>query len=472
MKCTLIALLVVMLALTGVATAQTETITVQFWHTRGSGANYDVVLASVDAFNATVGKGKNIVVEETYIGNYNEILTKTQLAIQAGEQVHIVVIGNTIVGSLIDDGLLADRMRYAEKTGFAFDNLMTPFQHIYGNTDGTLSGGQRQRVALARAMVKQPKVFLMDEPLSNLDAKLRVTMRVELIELHRRLNTTFVYVTHDQVEAMSMADIIMLMDQGKVVQEGTPEQVCRDPKDWSTDALMVLPGYELTLSAGHYNVFGIREFQRKFDMNKAELAEYFVYLKGLGALIQLDHPNADPYGSRYGYELDVDMLEVINGNVNADALTTLEDYQQLLTEGRRLIAIANTDAHRDHAGKQLHNLVLATERTQAAVLIALRKGHTSIRVSMDAPIISLGSGDAIMGDTIQYADGQQVMLTVTGLKPASEIRVYTQAGAAVHLPEGDSFTLSMDTKGASFVRAEVWRGGMPQAISNPIYIMQ
>ncbi len=94
---------------------------------------------------------------------------------------------------------------------------------------GTLSGGQRQRVALARAMVKQPKVFLMDEPLSNLDAKLRITMRVELIELHKRLNTTFVYVTHDQVEAMSMADVIVLMDQGRIAQEGTPEQIYRDP---------------------------------------------------------------------------------------------------------------------------------------------------------------------------------------------------------------------------------------------------
>jgi sn-glycerol 3-phosphate transport system ATP-binding protein len=67
---------------------------------------------------------------------------------------------------------------------------------------GTLSGGQRQRVALARAIVKNPSVFLMDEPLSNLDAKLRVQMRVELIELHNKLKTTFVYVTHDQVEAM------------------------------------------------------------------------------------------------------------------------------------------------------------------------------------------------------------------------------------------------------------------------------
>ena len=80
-----------------------------------------------------------------------------------------------------------------------------------------LSGGQRQRVALARAMVKKPKVFLMDEPLSNLDAKLRTQMRVELIQMHERLKTTFVYVTHDQVEAMSMGDNIILMDKGIIM---------------------------------------------------------------------------------------------------------------------------------------------------------------------------------------------------------------------------------------------------------------
>ena len=95
----------------------------------------------------------------------------------------------------------------------------------------TLSGGQRQRIALARAMVKQPKVFLMDEPLSNLDAKLRASMRTELIELHERLKTTFVYVTHDQVEAMAMADMIVLMDKGKIMQQGAPEDVYRDPNN-------------------------------------------------------------------------------------------------------------------------------------------------------------------------------------------------------------------------------------------------
>ena len=92
-----------------------------------------------------------------------------------------------------------------------------------------LSGGQRQRIALARAMVKEPKVFLMDEPLSNLDAKLRAAMRSELIQLHEQLKTTFVYVTHDQVEAMAMADRIILMKDGKIMQADSPDKLYHDP---------------------------------------------------------------------------------------------------------------------------------------------------------------------------------------------------------------------------------------------------
>jgi multiple sugar transport system ATP-binding protein len=94
---------------------------------------------------------------------------------------------------------------------------------------GALSGGQRQRVALARAIVRRPEVFLMDEPLSNLDAKLRTQTRLELVELHRRLGTTFVYVTHDQVEAMTMADRIAIISDGKLQQVGEPQAVYERP---------------------------------------------------------------------------------------------------------------------------------------------------------------------------------------------------------------------------------------------------
>jgi len=92
-----------------------------------------------------------------------------------------------------------------------------------------LSGGQRQRVALARAMVKRPRIFLMDEPLSNLDAKLRGQLRKDLIELYRRLGSTFVYVTHDQVEAMSLGTKVILLEKGKVRQEATPEEIYAKP---------------------------------------------------------------------------------------------------------------------------------------------------------------------------------------------------------------------------------------------------
>jgi ABC-type sugar transport system ATPase subunit len=95
---------------------------------------------------------------------------------------------------------------------------------------GQLSGGQRQRVALARAIVRQPAVFCMDEPLSNLDAKLRGETRAELVDLHRRLDATIIYVTHDQVEAMTMGTRVAVMSSGQLQQIGTPQQVYAKPE--------------------------------------------------------------------------------------------------------------------------------------------------------------------------------------------------------------------------------------------------
>ena len=94
-----------------------------------------------------------------------------------------------------------------------------------------LSGGQRQRVALGRAIVRNPKVFLMDEPLSNLDANLRVQMRSEIKRLHQKLQTTFIYVTHDQTEALTMGDRIVVLDKGKIQQADTPEEIYNNPKN-------------------------------------------------------------------------------------------------------------------------------------------------------------------------------------------------------------------------------------------------
>ncbi len=101
---------------------------------------------------------------------------------------------------------------------------------LLGRKPGQLSGGQKQRVAVARAMVRQPRLFLMDEPLSNLDAALRVHMRAEIVQLHRKLGTTFLYVTHDQVEAMTMSDRVVVMMAGRPLQFATPAEIYADPE--------------------------------------------------------------------------------------------------------------------------------------------------------------------------------------------------------------------------------------------------
>jgi multiple sugar transport system ATP-binding protein len=111
-----------------------------------------------------------------------------------------------------------------------------------------LSGGQRQRVAMGRALIREPVVFLLDEPLSNLDAKLRAELRAELKRLHGRLGTTMIYVTHDQVEAMTLGDRIAVMDRGRLQQVGAPEQVYREPRNLfvarfvGSPAMNMLPG--------------------------------------------------------------------------------------------------------------------------------------------------------------------------------------------------------------------------------------
>lgn len=108
-----------------------------------------------------------------------------------------------------------------------------------------LSGGQRQRVALARAIVRTPKIFLMDEPLSNLDAKLRVTMRTELKHLHHELGITTVYVTHDQMEAMTLASRVAVMREGRIVQLDTPKKIYSEPADLFVAGFIGLPSMNL-----------------------------------------------------------------------------------------------------------------------------------------------------------------------------------------------------------------------------------
>ncbi|HEY4331004.1 MAG TPA: ABC transporter ATP-binding protein, partial [Ilumatobacteraceae bacterium] len=133
--------------------------------------------------------------------------------------------------------------------------------HLLGRYPGQLSGGQQQRVALARALVAQPRVVLFDEPLSNLDAKLRKELRIEISRLHRQVGFTGVYVTHDHAEALAIGDRVALLEAGKVVQIGTPSEVYRAPATpWAADFMGVSNHFELQRRDGgwwfHDNLAG------------------------------------------------------------------------------------------------------------------------------------------------------------------------------------------------------------------------
>jgi len=132
-----------------------------------------------------------------------------------------------------------------QKTQVAATAELLQLTELLGRKPRQLSGGQQQRVALGRALVRDPKVFLLDEPLSNLDAKLRGYMRVELVELHRRLGRTMVYVTHDQLEAMTMSDRIAVMEGGELQQFAAPTEVYAAPANRFVASFIGTPGMTL-----------------------------------------------------------------------------------------------------------------------------------------------------------------------------------------------------------------------------------
>ncbi len=162
-----------------------------------------------------------------------------------GRRVNDTPPGERGVAMVFQNYALYPHMTAAENMAFGLRNIGTPrdeinarvstaaktlqIEHLLNRRPPDMSGGQRQRIAIGRAIVRRPDVFLFDEPLSNLDAALRVQMRVELVQLHQRLEATSIYVTHDQVEAMTMADRIVVLRDGKIEQVGTPLEIYRNP---------------------------------------------------------------------------------------------------------------------------------------------------------------------------------------------------------------------------------------------------
>jgi len=156
---------------------------------------------------------------------------------------HLTVLGNIVFP------LKAQRMAREEREKKAtWAAELLGIGHLMGRRPRELSGGERQRVALARAIVREPSVFLLDEPLSNLDAKLRASAREELEQFQRRVGTTMIYVTHDQIEAMAMGDRVVVMNHGKVRQIGTPADVYDDPADTFVATFLGSPPMNLVQS--------------------------------------------------------------------------------------------------------------------------------------------------------------------------------------------------------------------------------
>lgn len=199
-----------------------------------------------------------------------------------------------------------------------------------------LSGGQRQRVAIGRAIVRNPKVLLMDEPLSNLDAKLRNQMRAEIIKLRKRIDTTFIYVTHDQTEAMTLGDRIVIMKDGVIQQVGTPQEVFDHPANLFVAGFIGMP----------------RMNQFDAELIKKE-GKYAVQIEGLTVVLSEDkqqrlmEKNVEPQPVLLGVRpehlvLDMESDAVIRGTVDVSEMMGSEIHYHVTAQGKDTIIIVPT----------------------------------------------------------------------------------------------------------------------------------
>ncbi len=209
-----------------------------------------------------------------------------------------------------------------------------------------LSGGQRQRVAIGRAIVRNPKVLLMDEPLSNLDAKLRNQMRAEIIKLRKKIDTTFIYVTHDQVEAMTLGDRIVVMKDGFVQQIGTPQEVFDHPRNLFVSGFIGTPQMnyfdaKLLLKDGKYSVLVDDQEVELSDDKQERLKAKGVKQQDIILGVRPDHMVL----SDKGIKAKVDVSELMGSSV----------HLHVNALGRDIIAIVPTEGRKvELAGQEIH----------------------------------------------------------------------------------------------------------------------
>ena len=207
------------------------------------GVNLDINSGEFMVFVGPSGCGKSTLLR--MIAGLEDI-TEGEISI-GGEIVNKIIAAERGVAMVFQSYALYPHMTVFDNMAFALNQAKTPvdeiqrrvkeaakilqIENLFERLPKQLSGGQRQRVAIGRAIVRDPKVFLFDEPLSNLDAALRVQTRIEIAKLHNQLTATMIYVTHDQVEAMTLADRIVVINQGIIEQVGTPVELYNSPKN-------------------------------------------------------------------------------------------------------------------------------------------------------------------------------------------------------------------------------------------------
>ena len=232
---------------------------------------------------------------------------------------HMTVAENMAFGLKLNKTPKEEIKRRVEEAARILD-----ITHLLDRKPKALSGGQKQRVALGRAIVRNPMVFLLDEPLSNLDAKLRATMRTELTKLHQRVETTFIYVTHDQVEAMTMATRIVVMKDGLIQQVDAPQKLYDEPVNMFVAGFIGTPQMnfmEGTLEKKGDGLYFVYEGNYlKMPENKANAPELQEYIgkEVFGGLrpecIFDDAANLDKYADA-SFETDVDVTELMGAEI-------------------------------------------------------------------------------------------------------------------------------------------------------------
>ena len=209
-----------------------------------------------------------------------------------------------------------------------------------------LSGGQRQRVAIGRAIVRNPKVLLMDEPLSNLDAKLRNQMRAEIIKLRKKINTTFIYVTHDQVEAMTLGDRIVVMKDGFVQQIGTPQEVFNHPQNLFVAGFIGTPRMNTIDAKLLYknDVYSILVDNQEFALSKEKqdrLKAKNIKEQDITLGVRPDHIIL----SDKGIKANVDVSELMGSSVHLHMSALGKDIIAIVPTEGRVVELAGQEVH-------------------------------------------------------------------------------------------------------------------------------